>query len=301
MRSSPAWPVHPPVDPGLRAGGVALPVLPLPAGLLSVAQTRPLAGRTVVVTRPAAQAATLASWITAAGGAPLLFPLLDIGPPPDPQPLAEAATVLSQYALAAFVSPNAVDYSLPALLAAGPWPAGLVAAAVGQGTLRALAAHGIQGVAPATRFDSEALLELPELQAGRVAGQRVAIFRGDGGRELLADTLRLRGARVDCVTCYRRSAPSSIAPLLQDMPENPSGKPGSIRRIDALTISSSEGLRHLWDLLDAHDRAWLCRLPLFVPHARIAENAAALGAQHLQLTEPADAGIIAALCAYNWP
>ena len=176
----------------------------------------PLAGRTIVVTRPQAQAAPLAAAISAAGGTPLVFPLLEISPAADPQPLAEAAARLAEYAVAAFVSPNAVEHALPVLLAHGTWPASLLPAAVGQGTLRALAAHGVGGcIAPTERFDSEALLALPELAAERVAGRHIAIFRGDGGRELLADTLRERGASVDCITCYRRSGPTEgVAPLL---------------------------------------------------------------------------------------
>jgi uroporphyrinogen-III synthase len=167
----------------------------------------PLAGKTIVVTRPQAQAAPLAEAIAAAGGTPLVFPLLEISPAADPRPLAAAAERLADYALAVFISPNAVDYALPDLLAHGPWPAALTPAAVGQGTVKALAAHGIAGcVAPTERFDSEALLELPALAARQVAGKRVAIFRGDGGRELLADTLRQRGATVDCIPCYRRRA-----------------------------------------------------------------------------------------------
>jgi uroporphyrinogen-III synthase len=254
----------------------------------------PLAGRTIVVTRPQAQAAPLAEAIAAAGGTPLVFPLLEISPAADPQPLVEAAARLADYALAAFISPNAVDYALPALLARGPWPAGLTPAAVGQGTVRALAAHGITGcVAPTERFDSESLLDLPALAADRVAGQRVAIFRGDGGRELLADTLRQRGATVDCIACYRRSGPSEgVAPLLA------AWRAG---RLDALTVSSSEGLRHLVDLLDTDGRAWLQNTPVFVPHARIAENARALGLSNIILTDAADAGILAGLRAYNWP
>jgi uroporphyrinogen-III synthase len=254
----------------------------------------PLAGRTIVVTRPLAQAGPLAEAIAAAGGEALTFPLLEISPAADPQPLAAAAARLDHYALAVFISPNAVDHSLPVLLARAPWPAGLVPAAVGQGTVRALAAQGIAGcVAPRERFDSEALLALPELQAARVAGRRVAIFRGDGGRELLADTLRQRGAQVDCITCYRRSGPADgVQPLLD------AWRAG---RLDALTVSSSEGLRYLVDLLDGEGRAFLAATPLFVPHARIAESARALGLSNIILTDAADAGILAGLRAYNWP
>ncbi|MBI2306852.1 MAG: uroporphyrinogen-III synthase [Rhodocyclales bacterium] len=254
----------------------------------------PLAGRTIVVTRPRAQADALAAAIRAAGGEPFIFPLLEIGPAPDPAPLADAVARLGDYVLAVFISPNAVDYSLPAILAHGPWPAGLTSAAVGQGTVRALAALGVGGtVAPSERFDSEELLELPELQADRVAGRRVAIFRGDGGRELLADTLRERGASVDCIPCYTRSAPADGAgPLLARWQHG---------GIDAFTVSSSEGLRHLVDMLDADGRRRLAATPLFVPHARIAESAAALGLGCVVLTGAADAGIIDGLCTYNWP
>ena len=90
----------------------------------------PLAGRTVVVTRPRGQADGLAGAIAAAGGTALLFPLLEISPADDPRPLAEAVDRLADTAVAVFVSPNAVDHALPAILARGPWPAGLLPAAV---------------------------------------------------------------------------------------------------------------------------------------------------------------------------
>lgn len=254
----------------------------------------PLLGRTIVVTRPQAQAAPLAEAIAADGGTPLLFPLLEIAPVDDPKPLAEAARHLTDYALAVFISPNAVDYALPVLLAGRPWPGGLTPAAVGQGTVKALAVRGVSGcIAPTERFDSEGLLALPELAAERVCGQRVAIFRGDGGRELLADTLRERGATVDCIPCYRRSGPpNGAAPLLV------AWRAG---QLDAMAVSSSEGLRYLVDLLDGEGRNFLQRTPLFVPHARIAESARTLGLSNIVLTEGADAGLLAGLRAYNWP
>lgn len=258
-----------------------------------MSQGGPLAGRTIVVTRPRVQAAALAEAIAAAGGTPLLFPLLEISPAPDPRPLAEALARLADYAMAVFISPNAVDHALPAVLRRGPWPAGLLPAAVGQGTVRALAAYGVAGcIAPGERFDSEALLALPELAATRVAGRRIAIFRGDGGRELLAGTLRERGAAVDCVTCYQRSGPAhGVEPLLAAW---------CAGGLDALTVSSSEGLRYLVDLLDAEGRERLRDTPVFVPHARIVESAQALGLRNIILTAATDAGIVAGLRAYNW-
>ena len=178
---------------------------------------------------------------------PVLFIRVPDAGGPIERSAADALARLDQYAFAIFISPNAVDYSVPALLAHRTWPPGLIPAGVGQGTVKALAAHGINGcVAPTERFDSEALLALPALAAERVAGKRVAIFRGDGGRELLADSLRERGATVDCVPCYRRSGPSAgVAPLIAAW---------RVGRLDAITVSSSEGLRHLFDLLDSDGR-----------------------------------------------
>lgn len=252
-----------------------------------------LQGRRILVTRPAAQAAALAAMIGAQGGEAVLFPLLDIAPADDPAPLQQALAHFGDYAIAVFISPNAVDYSLPVLLAGRCWPAQLRAAAIGQSTAARLAACGISAVlAPEQRFDSEALLELPEFRSERVAGQKVLILRGNGGRELLATTLRERGALVDCVTCYQRFAPTDGALLVTLLHD---------RALDALTISSSEGLRNLLALLDPAARENLQDIPLFVPHRRIAEVAAELGLQQPVLTGPADAGILESLCAYNWP
>ncbi len=254
----------------------------------------PLAGRTIVVTRPRAQCGPLAEAIESAGGRALIFPLLEISPAEDGAPLQAATDRLGEYSVAVFISPNAVDHALPMLLAKRSWPVDLLPAAVGQGTVKALAEKGVLGcIAPTERFDSEALLALPELAPARVAGKRVAIFRGDGGRELLADTLHERGAKVDCITCYRRSGPSAGArELLAAWREG---------RLDALTVSSSEGLRYLVDLLDAEGLDYLRRTPIFVPHARIAENAKNLDLHNITLTEGADAGLMAGLVAYNWP
>lgn len=257
-------------------------------------ESAPLAGRTVVVTRPAHQCAGLVAGLREAGANALVFPLLAISPADDPRPLQAAVADFAQADLACFISPNAVAHALPALLARGGWPAKTLACAVGKSTEAALLAAGVPRVlAPRDRFDSEALLALPPLAAEAVAGREVFIFRGNGGRELLADTLIARGGRVRLVTCYRRDPPAADPLPLQAA--------WAAGRLDAITLSSSEGLRHLLEMLSGPDRDRLRATPLFVPHARIAENARAAGLNRVVLTAAGDDGLLAGLKAYNWP
>ena len=231
--------------------------------------------------------------IAAHGGEAVCFPLIEISPIDDWSAFDAATARLDDVALVVFISPNAVDFSLPRLLAARPWPRPPQVAAIGPGTVRRLADFGISGViVPAARFDSEALLELSPLQSAAVVGKRVLILRGNGGRELLAETLRARGAVVDCVTCYRRSAPRDAAPVVSLLRDAALG---------AITVSSSEGLRNLLELLDTDSLDRLRILPVFVPHPRIAEEAERLGLPCVLLTGPADAGLIEGLCNYHWP
>lgn len=282
-----------------------------------------LRGLTIAVTRPRDQAAQLAQRIEQVGGTPLLFPLLDIAAVQDIKALHEQISRLGKVDLAIFISPNAVRYGIAAIRATGvlshlpnqllpPWrgkvgmgvePCGietsttslalplqeggeLKIATVGQGSAKALRELGITNViAPTERFDSEGLLALPELQ--NVAGWRVMIFRGDGGRELLGDTFKARGATVEYVTCYQRSKPHLDVQLLLK------AKP------DAISVSSSEALGYLWQTLDSNARAALRGTSLFVPHERIAVLAREQGWQHVHLTGSGDDGLVSALMAWS--
>jgi len=248
-----------------------------------------LAGRHVVVTRPARQTAHMAALIRAAGGEPVLFPALEIVDAEDLQPVLALVDRLDSFALAIFVSANAVDKALALVRERRDWPAGLRVATVGGGSARALARHGFAAViAPSARFDSEALLDLPQLKD--VRGKRVVIFRGDGGRELLGDTLSARGAVVEYAECYRRRRPQAdVAPLLAL---------AAGRQLDAFTVTSSEGLANLHDMLGEAGLRWLKQTPLFAPHERIAAAARALGVQTVVLTGPGDEGLVAGLAAF---
>lgn len=257
---------------------------------------KPLAGVKILVTRPRDQAEPLAQRIEEAGGIALRFPLLEIKPVQDTRTLHELVSRLAQFDLAVFVSPNAVKYGIAAIRTAGaslsPAPSSpcrsgeLKIAAVGQGSAKALRQSGIANViAPTERFDSEGLLALPELQ--NIAGWRVVIFRGDGGRELLADTLKARGATVEYAVCYQRSKPQWSAKALLDAAP------------DAIIVTSSEALAYLWQMLGDAQCASLRGIPLFVPHARIAELARQQGWLRVRLTDAGDAGLLSALTAWN--
>ena len=245
-----------------------------------------LAGRNIVVTRPREQAIELTQRIEQHGGRAILFPLLEINPIADFSPLRGLVARLSEFNLAIFISPNAVRYGMEAILAAGTPPVALKIATVGLGSAKALRDAGVNDIiAPQERFDSEALLALPQLQ--QVAGWRVVIFRGDGGRELLGDTLKARGAKVEYAACYQRSKPQQgIAVLLAAAPH-------------AITVTSSEALAYLGEMLESDaTKDHIFSLPLFVPHARIAQAAHKFGWHNVLTTAAGDAGLISGLVAW---
>jgi uroporphyrinogen-III synthase len=255
--------------------------------LSEATNSKPLAGKGIVVTRPAHQAQALARLIEESGGSAILFPAIEIHDVEDLGPFMQIVDRLEEFDLAIFISPNAIERAVGLIRSRRPFPPGLRLATIGGGGVRALAAHGITGViAPQGRYDSEALLEVPE-----VAGaQRVVIFRGEGGRELLGETLKARGARVEYAECYRRRRPELDPAPLRDA--------WARQALHAVTVTSSEGLRNLFEMVGAAGRERLQQTPLFAPHPRIAEAARTLAIRTVVVTGPGDAGLLAGLIAY---
>lgn len=229
----------------------------------------PLAGIGILVTRPREQAAGLVNELRQLGARPVLFPALAILPPGDPAALRGTLNRLDRFHLAIFISPTAAQRGMAAVGEIGAWPSALPVAAIGKGTARALHELGIKAVLePESGADSEHLLAQPQLQD--MTGKEVVIFRGEGGREMLADTLHARGARVVYAECYRRGMPDRAdAPSI--LARHAAGE------IRAVTAYSGETLDNLFKLLGAAGSALLRETPLFVPHTRIAEHARALG------------------------
>ncbi|MEC5384277.1 uroporphyrinogen-III synthase [Uliginosibacterium sp. H3] len=261
-----------------------------------MAESRALAGRCVVVTRPAQQAEPLLEALRAAGAAPLFFPVIDIVPLADLSELQALANRLDHYDIAFFVSANAVEQTL-AVIPRAAWPASVRIATVGPGSARALQAQGFGEIMlPASRFDSEGVLDLPGMQATAIAGKRVLVLRGNGGRELLAQTLVERGAQVDVVSTYeRRRAATAPAELLTCFAAD---------GLAAISFTSSEGAHNFVEHLRGAEGGDVLvgelfrTLPCFVPHPRIAEVLRALGVQNIVLTGAGDAALIEALEKY---
>lgn len=214
-----------------------------------------LAGVGVLVTRPVHQSQPLVTAIEAQGGSAVRFPTLEI------QARNAAAIVEDAYQLdtpdiAIFVSSNAVVHGLQ-------YAEDARIAVIGPATADAVeAADRPVDIMPYDGFDSEHLLQAAEMFD--VAGKRVRIIRGQAGRELLADTLRERGAEVDYLGVYQRTLPlyrdDEVDALLAEW------EAGRVNVVTMMSVASFENL-----LAVLPESAWpmLARTPLVTPAERV--------------------------------
>jgi len=247
-----------------------------------------LTGVGVLVTRAAHQSAPLCRLIESHGGQAITFPALEIRGPEHPETVKSQLAQLDQFDIAIFISPNAVSQSL-ALLQDKTALAKLKIAAVGKSTAHALAQAGLAvDISPKERFDSEALLEMQALR--NVNNQKIIIFRGNGGRSLLGDTLQQRGATVAYIEVYQRCKPSaSASKLLEIWPKS----------IHIVTATSIDILNNLASMLGAEGLQQLRSTPLIVVSARMQAAVKKLGCENILLAERADdQSILSTLC--NW-
>jgi uroporphyrinogen-III synthase len=250
---------------------------------------RALAGLGVLVTRPEQQAGPLAHRLLDLGATVYRLPALEIRAPSQLEERLAAAKPISRYDWVIFTSANAVrfgsrlldDQHSPALVAIGPATA----------TALTGAGHPLAFVPP-DGYDSEHVLAMPELQS--LSQQRVLLVRGGRGRDLLAMTLRERGAVVDIAEVYERVTATPV--------------PGTVDALEAawaaghihvVTVTSVEIGRGLYELLSPAGRGYYARTPLLVGSSRIAESLRVMELQGplIVAARPDDAGLLAALLA----
>lgn len=246
-----------------------------------------LHGAGVLVTRPEHQAAELNRAVAEAGGVPVSFPVLTIEAMPK-NVLEQQLDDIAAADIAIFVSANAVTHGLKLISN----PATRIAA-VGPATARALRSAGREvDIVPKRGFDSEHLLEEAALRD--VNGKHVCIVRGEDGRELLASTLRERGARVSYAPVYRRSPVKHSAERLAELEAD--WRSGRINRVVAMSVASLDALVAT---LPDYCRESLKNVPIITPSQRVQQRCADLGVGNPAIVSdgPHASAIIRALIA----
>ena len=231
-------------------------------------KTNSLSGCTIVVTRPAGQAGTLIKKLENLGANVVHFPVIAISAEKNQQQALAQARSLYTYDIAIFISRNAAIYGSALVKQSGQWPDNTQVAAIGDSTAQQLQELGIStDIVASGTANSENLLSTSAMNS--VAGKRILIFRGNGGREKLADTLRERGATVDYLQCYERKRPNNKSDILTRLWDS--------NTIHGFILTSAEGLKNLYQMVKKEDIARLNTTPLYVISSTMVELCGKLG------------------------
>lgn len=253
-----------------------------------------LSGQTVLVTRPSNQQQSMQQLIESQGGSVLSLPLIEIHAltiPSDVQKLKDKVLQLDNYQVLIFVSNNAVSFGGELINDYWPqFPSGIDVIAVGPTTACALRKLlDCEVLQPESGMTSEDILQLPQLQ--EISEKKIGIVRGKGGRELLAHTLKQRGAHVDYLEAYMRKA------IDYDSGEFTAKLKAA--NVNVLTVSSGESLHRLAALV-ADSSGIMEKLKLLVPSERVAQQAKDAGFREVRNVRGADpASFVAALGELN--
>lgn len=248
-----------------------------------------LAGKTIWVTRPKAQAQGLSEMIRQVGGEAFCLPVMDIEPCEVRPTDIETVQNLDHFHQLIFVSTNAVKYGMELVAQYWPqWPVGIQWWAVGKATARALNTYGLEAKTPDRSFNSEGLLGEKDLT--HVYDQNILIIRGQNGLNLLPETLKARGADVSLLEVYKRLPGKPSDEELEKL-----GKLILQNQLDALIITSVEALGNAREIVVGHNLD-ISKLFLVVISERIAAEAKKAGFQNIKVaTGAGDEEILKAL------
>ncbi|MFL6285119.1 MAG: uroporphyrinogen-III synthase [Pyrinomonadaceae bacterium] len=216
------------------------------------AAARPLAGRTVMITRARAQAAEFASALESYGARVVSCPTIEIAPPESYAELDEAIENLFGYDWLVFTSANAVEYFMRRLKASGRDASELDelrVCAVGDATAERLADERVHVDLVPQKFQAEGVFASFENFLGgreQIAGLNFLLPRAASARDFLPRALEVAGARADCVTAYR-----TVRPETTDRARVEALLVGG--GVDCVTFTSSSTVHNFAQLFDTRD------------------------------------------------
>ncbi len=232
----------------------------------------------ILVTRPYPAGAELCDLIQHQGDQAIYLPTIEFAPPNNLEKLNAAMQKAGQQDWLIFISPQAVYSSIPLLRRTWPeLPPTIQFAAVGAGTAKAALAAGYRIHTFPQLGGSEALLALPEFQT--VDRKKIGIIRGEGGRDLLEKTLKLRGAEILSMMTYQRLRPILTIEQIRLFKDN---------KIDVSVATSCEAVQNLKMMLGNENWFILKTIPLITISKRIQKFARDLGFQTIWLTPDAN-------------
>ena len=236
----------------------------------------------VLVTRPEHQAEKLSLLIEQQHWNAIRFPTLEINPINTPA-LQQQLTQVSHYQWVIFISANAVNFAIKANNGKIDCFKQSRLIAIGKATEKALLLVGLIADLLPPQSNTESLLTMNEM--AEMTEQSCLIIRGENGRELLAETLRHRGAKVDYMAVYQRTVPkinnSELSHLLQT------------NQLNVITITSGNALKNLLLMLNYALHSALFAIPLVVISERIKQLAQKMGFKHIAVSHyPSDDAII---------
>lgn len=236
----------------------------------------------VLVTRPRQQGEKLCSLLQKVGCHAEHVPVMEIVPL---EKTPQAATLLQQCEFIIVVSLNAAQQLL-SLYPNENYSDQLKWFAVGKTTATFLSQHGFHAEYPSQKMDSEGLLALDTLSIDNITNKKAVIIRGEGGRQLIAETLKQRGATVDSLSLYRRYAPLENRDVLRK----------ALTRCDVLVVNSGESLDNLQTIANFDEEQSnnaINNKTLIVPGERVRQLAQAKGFRHILCADNAtDAAVL---------
>jgi uroporphyrinogen-III synthase len=235
---------------------------------------------TVLVTRPKPQGTELCELIRKAGGEAIYFPTIAIHPPENHLDLIQQITTINTFDYLIFISPQAVLQTIDMIQTKWPaLPTHLKIAAIGEGTAKILKERGLPvDFFPPEEWNSQGLLQLLA-DSKNISGKKIALIKGEGGRELLKEELTARGAKVTEIIAYRR-----VLPIMNVIPYTDLFHANKIHVIICL---SGESVKNLKILVGENSWRDLKNIPLLVNSERIESLAKESGFKKVLLAKNA--------------